>query len=165
MKKLTIAGACLLTSLAIVTGASADSEHARNLAAKQCAAEMKADKAAFKAAYGDHAMRACIKDETPEVAAELKNASKECKDERQSDPDGFAGTYGDGPNAHGKCVSTKVREDRREEVRAFRSASQDCRDAREADREAFQDAWGDNKNGRNALGKCVSEKSEGGDPS
>ena len=42
----------------------------------------KADKAAFRAAYGKHAMRACIKGETPEAKDELR--SEEHTSELQS---------------------------------------------------------------------------------
>jgi hypothetical protein len=66
LKRLTTIGACALTSLALVgvSGAAAGENNGnggRSEAAKQCAAEKKADKAAFKATWGKHAMRDCIK--------------------------------------------------------------------------------------------------------
>ncbi len=168
MKKLTIACAVVLSSVAVTGAATAangnSGDHARNLAAKQCAAEKKADKAAFRAVYGDHAMRDCIKGQTPDSSADLKNASKECKAERAGDPDAFAAAYGDGKNAHGKCVSTKVRADRHEAVADFKNAAQECRAERELDADAFRETYGSNGNdgsngqGRNAFGKCVSQK-------
>lgn len=103
-----IGAALLLASLAV-----AKPDHpsqARDAAAKQCAAEKKADKAAFKSLYGKHAMRTCIKGETPVAEDEFKNAAKECKAERSADPDAFAAAYGERKNALGKCVSTKVKE-------------------------------------------------------
>jgi hypothetical protein len=89
---------------------------AKNIAAKLCKAEKKADKAAFKETYGPkHAMRNCIKGTTDEV----RNAAQECRAERAEDPEGFKETYGTNApggensqgakkNAFGKCVKTKV---------------------------------------------------------
>ena len=111
MKKMIITGA-LLVGLGFAGPASAasDNEHAKAAAAKQCAAEKKADRDAFVATYGPkQAMRNCIKATTPEA----KNAAKECKEERAADPDAFQATYGsneNGRNALGKCVSDKLEE-------------------------------------------------------
>jgi hypothetical protein len=94
--------------------------HGSSEAAKQCAAQKKADKAAFKALWGKHAMRDCIRAgrDGDEVATaepeEIQNAAQECRAERQADPEGFAATYGtnhNDRNAFGKCVSGKVHED------------------------------------------------------
>jgi hypothetical protein len=158
---MTVVCAALLLALGAASAVAANENsegHARDLAAKQCAAEKKADKGAFKAFYGEHAMRACIKGETPEVADELKNAAKECKAERSGDPEGFAEDYGDGRNAFGKCVSRKVRAEIREDVAEFKNAAKECKAERELDPEGFRGDYGSNANGRNALGKCVSEK-------
>ena len=164
MKRTIVVCASVLSALALAGPASAANEnsngHARDLAAKQCAAEKKADKAAFKALYGDHAMRTCIKGTTPEVVEELKNAAKECKAERADDAEGFEATYGN----LGKCVSAKVRADRHEEVEEFDNAAKECKAEREADRDAFRETYGSNENGRNALGKCVSQKDDDTDP-
>ncbi len=117
MKRTTIIAASLLATLSIAGTATAanenSGEHARDTAAKRCAAEKKADKQAFKAVYGKHAMRNCIKSE-PEAG----------------------------------------------DVAAFKNAAKECKAEREADREAFQENYGSNGNGRNALGKCVSDKEE-----
>ena len=89
---ITIACGCLCASVLVAGVATASnptsSSHASNLAAKQCTAMQKADRAAFRATYGDHAMRNCIHGTTNEVSTELKNASKECKAARAADPEG-----------------------------------------------------------------------------
>jgi hypothetical protein len=67
-------------------------------AAKLCAAQKKADKGAFKALWGKHAMRDCIRAgrEGGEVATaepeEIRNAAQECRAERDADAAAFAGT-------------------------------------------------------------------------
>ena len=101
----TLLGASLASA-----GNPTSEEHAKNLAAKQCAAEKKADKGAFKATYGDHAMRNSIRGTEDETKQKLENSAQACKDERAEDPDAFKETYGtehsDGRNAFGKCVSS-----------------------------------------------------------
>ncbi len=112
MRKMIIAGAAIAAAAVPVASAAGQPDHpanAKDAAAKQCAAEKKADKAAFKAAYGKHAMRACIKGETSEARDELKNAAKECKAAKAEDPDAFAAIWGDGKNAFGKCVSATAK--------------------------------------------------------
>jgi hypothetical protein len=126
---------------------------AKDAAAKQCAAEKKADKAAFKSLYGKHAMRTCVKGETPESASELKNAAKECKAAKADDPDGFAAMWGTGKNAYGKCVSGTVKAEDKADAKEFKNAAKECKAARHLDPDAFAEAWGGRKN---ALGKCVS---------
>lgn len=109
MKRIKIGIVSALAVFAFASVATASNEHAaghaRDVAAKQCAADKKADADAFKATWGEHAMRECIKATT----VEAQNASKDCKAQAQDDPDGFAEAYGDGKNAHGKCVSSTVR--------------------------------------------------------
>ena len=74
-RTITFAAAACVAAFAIPTaGASTVSEHAKAAAAKACAAEKKADKAAFKAANGDHAMRDCIKGATTTLTPEVRNA-------------------------------------------------------------------------------------------
>ncbi len=162
---ITIGCACACASLlavAVATAGNATSDsHAKNLAAKQCTAQQKADPAAFRAAYGEHSMRNCIQATSDEVASELKNAAKECNAERQADQAAFRETYGtneNGNNAFGKCVSKKVRAEIKEDVAEFKNAAKECRAERQADPEAFQQNYGNNHNGRNAFGKCVSSK-------
>jgi hypothetical protein len=158
-----IAGAMLSVALVgapLATAGNDQSEsHASNLAAKQCAAEKKADKGAFRGTYGDHAMRNCIKGTTDDTQSDLKNSSKECKSEQASDPEGFAATYGDGKNAHGKCVSSKAKDKVKDDVTEFKNAAQECKSERDSDPDAFKETYGtDNSKGKNALGKCVSSK-------
>ena len=168
-----------VVALPVASGIAGDGNgHAKNLAAKACVAQKKADKAAFKATYGPkHAMRTCIKGETPEIKGDLKNASQECRDERTADPALFAETWGSntpsgenahggGKNAFGKCVSSKVRDEIQEDVAEFKNAAQTCRDERTADPDAFSETYGtnapagENAHGakKNAFGKCVKTK-------
>jgi hypothetical protein len=116
LKRMTIAGASLIVALAmagpVTAGNGNGNDRARNLAAKQCAAEKKADREEFRATYGpEHAMRNCIKATIPEA----KNAAKECKAERDEDRAAFQEEYGsnneDGRNALGKCISEKLAEE------------------------------------------------------
>jgi hypothetical protein len=133
--------------------------HARNLAAKQCASEKKADRAAFRGLYGKHAMRNCIKGTSDEAKAELKNAAGECRAERDTDPAAFKehwGTNHNGRNAFGKCVSSTARDEVAAEVAEFKNAAKECKAERKDDPDGFREHWGTNDNGRNALGKCVS---------
>ena len=162
---ITIACGCLCASLLAAGVATASNQtsnsHASNLAAKQCTAMQKADAAAFRATYGDHAMRNCIHGTTNEVSTELKNAAKQCKAARAADPEGFRQTYGsnhNGQNALGKCVSKTVNADVKKDTAEFKNAAKECKAARAADPEGFRQTYGSNHNGRNALGKCVSSK-------
>jgi hypothetical protein len=160
-----IAGATLSVALLSASLASAGSatstEHAKNLAAKQCTSEKKADKGAFKAAFGKHATRNCIQGTTDETKAELENAAQACRADRQDDPQAFQDTWGteqsQGRNAFGKCVSSTAREEVKEDVAEFKNAAQACRSEREDDPAAFQEKYGtEESKGKNAFGKCVS---------
>ena len=111
--------ACAALLLAFAGTASAKPDNGNggsSAAAKLCAAQKKADHAAFKATYGDprHAMRNCMRANrgtaTPpaEGAEEFENAAETCRAERTADPAAFTATYGtnhNGRNAFGKCVS------------------------------------------------------------
>ncbi len=157
-KAITIFTAIIGAALMLASLAVAKPDHpsqARDAAAKQCAAEKKADKAAFKSLYGKHAMRTCIKGETPVAEDEFKNAAKECKAAEAADPDAFAETWGNGKNAYGKCVSGTVKAENKEDVAEFKNAAKECKAERSGDPTAFAEAYGDRKN---ALGKCVSTK-------
>jgi hypothetical protein len=162
-----IAGATLSVALVSASLASAGSatstEHAKNLAAKQCHAEKKADKGAFKATHGKHATRNCIRGTTDDTKAELENAAQECRADREADPQGFQDTWGTeeskGRNAFGKCVSSRARDEVNEDVADFENAAQECRGEREDDPDAFKEKYGtEESKGRNAFGKCVSSK-------
>ena len=120
--KRTITTAAVCAGLALVgapAGFAGDGKNnGKDEIAKACADLKQADKAAFKATYGKHAMRACLKGEEPVATettpAEFKNAAKECRAERDADPAAFQETYGTNgnkKNAFGKCVSTKVDEE------------------------------------------------------
>jgi hypothetical protein len=116
MLTFAIAALVALPAASGIAGNGNGNGHAKNVAAKLCKAEKKADKAAFKETYGPkHAMRNCIKGTTDEVKA----AAQDCREERTADPDAFRETYGDNEprgensqgakkNAFGKCVKTKV---------------------------------------------------------
>ena len=111
--------------LATAKPESGTPNHGSSAAAKLCAEQKQADKAAFKALWGKHAMRDCIRAGRAEgelataEPEEIQNAAQECRAERDLDPAGFAATYGTNDNdrnAFGKCVSTKVHEDDTEPV-------------------------------------------------
>jgi hypothetical protein len=151
----------MLVAAVATAGNVTSDKHARKLAAKQCASEKKADRAAFRGVYGKHAMRNCIKGTSDETKAELKSAARKCRAEREDDPAAFRETWGtnhNGRNAFGKCVSTKVRHEIGEDVAEFKDAAKECKAERKDDPAAFHETWGTNHNGRNALGKCVSSK-------
>jgi hypothetical protein len=152
-----VSAIAMLGSVAVGAKPADSPDKAKNVAAKQCKDLKKADKAAFKALYGKHAMRSCIKGETEEVASEQKNAAKECKAERDADPAAFETAYGDKRNALGKCVSSKVKKELAADEAEFKNAAKECKAERKADPDAFKDEYG-TKKGKNALGKCVSSK-------
>jgi len=90
--------------------------HGSSAAAKLCAAEKKADHAAFNSMWGKHAMRDCIRANRGELegttvaeeTADFVNAAQQCREERDADPVTFASTWGtnhNDRNAFGKCVS------------------------------------------------------------
>lgn len=157
-----LSSAMLLASFASAKpGKNGTPATAKNVAAKQCAAEKKTDRVAFRALYGKHAMRDCIKGQTPEAQGVLKNAAKECKSEQKADPAGFESTYGDPStsDAFGKCVSTKVQADSATEAENFQNAAKECKSERSADPDGFKATYGSVKSkGHNAFGKCVSAK-------
>ena len=168
MKKLTMIVAAMIGSAALMTGVAGANSHetpsAKKLAQQQCKAEKKADKAAFKAVYGKHAMRTCKKGAKEEAQEERRNASKDCKTERAEDEETFAATYGNGKNAHGKCVSSKVKAENKADRSEFKNAAKECRAERAEDADAFRDTYGSEKSqGKNAFGKCVSSKAQKAD--
>jgi hypothetical protein len=117
----TIVLACAAVAALPAAGALAGNGNgkAKGLAAKQCAADKKDDKADFKALWDKPAMRNCIRATAPEVQEELRNAAQECRALREMDEDRFREDWGTndpkaaegkGRNAFGKCVSSKVGE-------------------------------------------------------
>jgi hypothetical protein len=125
-KILTLCAACAALMLVAAPAASAKPGNGSSTAAKACAAEKKADPVAFKAVWGKHAMRDCIRagreaseaTDPAEAADEFQNAAQECRAARDADPAGFAAFWGSNPNgrnAFGKCVSATVHADDPEE--------------------------------------------------
>lgn len=151
---------CAVGLMSLAPAATASKEpKPNNVAAKLCAAEKHADKAAFNATYGPkHAMRNCKRAHREEAGATLANAAQQCRAEQEADPALFAATYGTKKNAFGKCVSAKVKAAAAEEGEEFANAAQECRAERRTDPEAFQSTYGSNENRRNAFGKCVSQR-------
>jgi len=94
--------------------------HGSSAAAKLCAASKKADHAAFKAVWGKHAMRDCIRanrgtepSAVEQETTDFVNAARQCRAERDADPVVFETTWGTNDNhrnAFGKCVSTRAHE-------------------------------------------------------
>ena len=129
---------------------------------------------AFRQLYGNKAGKnahgKCVskfaRDEMRERKAAKRNAAKDCKAEREADAEAFKATYGTGKagkNAYGKCVSMKAKENKeaadeadeeQDEIRI--NSAKECRAEQKADSTAFGETYG---TGRNAFGKCVSQKS------
>ena len=112
----TTAAICLGLAVAAAPAQAADGNGGRSATAKQCTALQKADKAAFQAVYGDHAMRSCMKGVTPVASetspSEFKNGAKACRAERDLDSVLFQDTYGTNSNkrnAFGKCVAAQLK--------------------------------------------------------
>lgn len=98
-----------------------------------------------------------------------RNAARECRAERAAmGAENFANTYGTNRNrrnAFGKCVSRRARDEAREGAQARRNASRDCRAERDDPNfaaahggQTFEQFYGTGPRGRNAFGKCVSQK-------
>jgi hypothetical protein len=94
--------------------------------------------------------------------ADKREAQKECRDERgttDATREAFDAKY----RNFGACVSQKAREAKAERKQAKSNAARECRDERgdtAESREAFRAKYGTNANGRNAFGKCVSQKAK-----
>jgi hypothetical protein len=175
MRTITVTLA-LLAALAVPVAAAAKPDDSDRRAAhkecKQLRGKTRATREGFRATY--QSMSRCVRQKAAEEEAERKeartNAAQECKAERKSlGPDAFAEKYGEnrnGKNAYGKCVSTRARQHKDEmddEDRAnaaeHRNAAKRCAaERREMGDEAFAEKYGKNHNGRNAFGKCVSQK-------
>ena len=162
MRKILIVAAACTGLLVAAPVASAENTDPDKVAKKQCNADQNADAAAFEAVWGDHAMRDCKRAARDQAVETIQNASQECKAEQEADPAGFTATYGtgSGKNAHGKCVSSKVKTTVEEEAAEFENAAQECRAERTADPAGFATTYGSNANKKNAFGKCVSAKAK-----
>jgi hypothetical protein len=91
--------------------------------------------------------------------ADKRAAKAECKTLRGSTAatrEAFLTQY----RNFGACVSAKAREEAREEQTAHKNASKECKAEREADPAGFVEDYGTGPKGRNAHGKCVSQKSK-----
>jgi len=60
----------------------------------------------------------------------------------------------------GACVRSTAREEAKQEETAHKNAAKECKAERELDPAAFTENYGTGPKGRNALGKCVSEKAK-----
>ncbi|MGI8726318.1 MAG: hypothetical protein ACR2K6_01370 [Solirubrobacterales bacterium] len=157
--------------------AKSDKSEAKQAAKQECKSMKRAEKAAFHSVFGpEKAMRTCVKDEQPEAAEEQRNAAQECRSELDGDAAeaarnekaaGKGESKGKG-NAFGKCVSSKVKAEKRSDVSEFKNAAKECK-AERADEgfagshenQSFQDFYGSSESqGKNAFGKCVSSKSK-----
>jgi len=78
-------------------------------------------------------------------------AAKQCAAQKKADKAAFRGTYG--RHAMRNCIKGTTDEAATE----LKNAAKECKAAREADPQAFHDQYGTNHNGRNALGKCISD--------
>lgn len=88
--------------------------------------------------------------------ADRRAAKAECRDLRggsEATREAFLTRF----RNFGACVRRKSVEEAREERNARINAAKECKAEREADPVAFAE-YGTNPNGRNAFGKCVSEK-------
>jgi hypothetical protein len=93
--------------------------------------------------------------------ANFKNAAKYCKALRAAAGESnFKAMFGGKSNAYGKCVSKAARRDAKQEDQAKSNASKECKAEEAADPAAFKTKYGTGKNGKNAHGKCVSQKAK-----
>jgi hypothetical protein len=104
---------------AAATGGGQSGSHTSSAVAKECTAAQKADHDGFKALWGTHAVRECIRAGRAagggvEGVEEATNAAQDCRAAQEADPAGFTTTWGTNHNqrnAFGKCVSATVQED------------------------------------------------------
>ena len=103
--------------------------------------------------------------------SDFKNAAKYCKELRSASgsSSNFASMFGTKKNAYGKCVSSTAKqqanEDAAQEKAARTNAAQQCRAERNDagfaaahGGKTFAQHYGTGANGKNAFGKCVSQK-------
>jgi hypothetical protein len=90
-----------------------------------------------------------------------QNAAQYCKALRDSSgQQNFRSMFGGGKNAFGKCVSQNAKKDQRQQEAAHDSAAKQCKAEQAQDPAAFKQKYGTNKNGKNAYGRCVSQKAK-----
>jgi hypothetical protein len=91
--------------------------------------------------------------------ANAKNAAKYCKALRAaSGKQNFKALFGGKKNAYGKCVSQNAKKDQKQDQTAQQNAAKQCKAEQAQDAAAFAQKYGTNKDGKNAYGKCVSQK-------
>jgi hypothetical protein len=86
-------------------------------------------------------------------------AKAECRDLRggtEATREAFLTLY----RNFGACVRRKAVEEAREEQNARQNAAWECKEERDADEAAFVENYGTGPKGRNAFGKCVSQKAK-----
>ncbi len=99
----------------------------------ECKAQKRADAAAFAATYGGRGMSACVAGERPEAKGAIRSSRTACQGERRESRRGFKRTYGNegnGKHAFNRCVSSKVRSERKREQSEFKNAAEECREER-----------------------------------
>ena|SRR5437899_4444930 len=140
-----------------------------------CAADKTALGTAFVTTYATNASKSnawgkCVSSHAKAAKDAITTASKSCK-AQQADAgfatahggktfDQFYGSTANGKgsprNGMGKCVSLAVQSAVAAQAKAATSALKSCKAALKADKTAFATLYG---SGRDALGKCVSTKS------
>jgi hypothetical protein len=94
--------------------------HARGLAVRLAVRECRAERRSlgretFRAKYGEHAFRTCVRQSLPDAREAVRNAARECRAEREEiGVEAFREKYGSNRNkrnAFGKCVSQHARAD------------------------------------------------------
>jgi hypothetical protein len=172
MRKLII-GAVVALALPATAAAAPKEPTPEDLARAACKTEKHAmGTQLFKKTYGakstSKAMKACIAKAEVAAEEESENAAQACKAERDANEEAFADKYGtnkNGKNAFGKCVSGKASEKKAamdaadaQEVTETKNAAKWCAAERKRGDEAFAKEYGTNKNGKNAFGRCVSQR-------
>jgi hypothetical protein len=170
----------LAAVLLLPTGVVAKPDQSETNAAKaDCKAERgksKATRELFRANYDGFAdcVRPAAADEEAENEKAQKNAAQECKAERtEMGSEAFAEEYGtneNDKNAYGKCVSGKASKKKAamdaadaQRIAETKNAAKACAAERsEIGRDAFAEEYDTNNDGRNAFGKCVSRRTQGG---
>ncbi len=179
MKKLAIIfvallGAMLFTS-SVAVAKPRPAPGPKQTATQMCEALAGADSEGFEAVYGKPGARSCVRSERRETTGVIRGAVQACRQERGRSGrshDGFRAEHRSGRGANdafGNCVSSGVKDVRRDERSDFKNAAKQCRAERGDTSEswaAFEEKYGIDKDdplwmykpGGNAFGKCVSSK-------
>jgi hypothetical protein len=112
------------------------------------------------------------RDEHNEEASAQRAASQDCRELRESNPSAFGRHEGAQYRNLGQCVSQQRRQNNAEQDQQDQNqvnAARECRSEQEQDEatfrsehdgKSFTEFYGTNENGRNAFGKCVSQKAQ-----